>query len=893
MTLPISASYYSGGIRANEEAGDIGLGWVLNSTASISRAIMYRDDLMNDHNKKGYVQDIKEVPVVNDFEYFLYTPEYQYIQYNLADTEPDIWTIDFFGTSTKFVLTKKTSANGPIYVRKLTEDPSKITYDEATNTFEVINENGFKGIFNVKGLSTGVSGSSSSSDRFESCNSNGVNFYQGILYQGRYRAQTTWYLSKIISPKGNEVLFNYDLDPATGESKYISVSAPSFLERDWNNVYNSSGTSYAVEDPFTCVQTINEHVYLSTIETDDLIITFNKTSRDDIREIDINNGGYEYYLNTEAPFSSLQALPAQRYTGMTITGKGGVLNKSIEFQHTYFNPTITNNRHRFKRLRLDGISVEDQQYDFEYFDGLPDKSTLGIDYWGYYNGRDENQTLIPPYTPSPCIDALVGLRERREYYVQHENRKANFEFGKAGLLHTVHYPTGGSTKYNYESHDYLITDNEEVPVNDGFYPVTAVDGDSETEPFVYSGYHSTGGECPVEISVYLNMQYNDYWKPGCCSDVVSDEHDQQTSVDIINVNTGDVTQLATWSFLRYEADVDLEEGSDGIPNFYSETEVLGLPAGTYKVRVKRIDDVLGNMRYYASAQVTISPVCDQSPVEPGEEIITNQVAGGARIKEITNYDANGQPLVARSYVYKLRNHGQHNGNTESSGVLMTPLRNIFIYHQLGTPDCAYHLTSQSDVTLANAAQGNFIGYTTIEERYNSTDGIEKGRIVYDYSNQPLQLKSWGLSAEQYDNFNGTLLSSQEFDQQGMIRRRTNYNQIRRQPLDRVLALKYTIDNHNGGVILSFSHNYDLLAEFNTPREIVTKEYFNHDAIEQTETREFNADFLLSKKTLVDSDGDLIEEEYKRPSDYDTPSSALQAMKDQNILAPVIEQVNKV
>src|SRR5258706_15163287 len=44
--LPLSISYNATGVRTNEEAGEVGLGWALNSTGVISRTIQGYDDLL-------------------------------------------------------------------------------------------------------------------------------------------------------------------------------------------------------------------------------------------------------------------------------------------------------------------------------------------------------------------------------------------------------------------------------------------------------------------------------------------------------------------------------------------------------------------------------------------------------------------------------------------------------------------------------------------------------------------------------------------------------------------------------------------------------------------------------------------------------------------------------
>src|SRR5580704_13048407 len=44
ITVPVSVSYHTGGIKMKEEASWVGLGWALNAGGAISRTIMGHDD---------------------------------------------------------------------------------------------------------------------------------------------------------------------------------------------------------------------------------------------------------------------------------------------------------------------------------------------------------------------------------------------------------------------------------------------------------------------------------------------------------------------------------------------------------------------------------------------------------------------------------------------------------------------------------------------------------------------------------------------------------------------------------------------------------------------------------------------------------------------------------
>ena len=52
LSVPLSLSYHTGGIRQKEESGWVGLGWALNAGGCISRNIMDQDDLSGNYFNK-------------------------------------------------------------------------------------------------------------------------------------------------------------------------------------------------------------------------------------------------------------------------------------------------------------------------------------------------------------------------------------------------------------------------------------------------------------------------------------------------------------------------------------------------------------------------------------------------------------------------------------------------------------------------------------------------------------------------------------------------------------------------------------------------------------------------------------------------------------------------
>lgn len=449
-TLPISLSYNATGVRPNEEASEVGLGWALNATGIISRTVKDGDDLLKGLNaeRKGYVYaNAITYNFGYDWRTDAYPPVgsyYEHLGLTHPDTQPDIFNYNFFGFSGSFIIPQhQVDSSNPVKATKLTQDATLVFFNKDSQTFTVTTSQGYVGEFSVKELSTSFSSSTAATDRMACCAQNLIDIQQ-TKNSGRYRAISTWYLSKITSPRGEEIYFNYDLN-SDGSSPYLSQS-------------RAFGELESITSQETCLQTVQEHVYLESIVSDEIRIDFQMEPRQDLkRNILYTTGGY-------FPVSD----PLKRFTGMTIDGldPASTLNKSITFRQSYFNIQYQNNYQetenevRKMRSRLDRVIIDDQEYRFYYENGygLPDKLTKGIDHFGFYNGGNNNTQVLPP---SPVSGAFLGgttnLADTTPLaiYKQRYERLPNFNYGKAGLLSKVKFPTRGYTIFEYEAHTYL------------------------------------------------------------------------------------------------------------------------------------------------------------------------------------------------------------------------------------------------------------------------------------------------------------------------------------------------------------------------------------------------------------------------------------------------------
>lgn len=454
--IPFSISYSGGGIRAGENSGIVGLGWVLSLPASVSRNIQGYDDLSSSavgaRNFLGYVYDLMQVPekLVNPVPTGFNDPYWNYLGSEIKDTEPDIFNYSLLNSSGKFILKKKTSSGALVEVVKLTKNSDKIQYNESTKLITITTPEGFIGEFSILEYSTTISGSSSNSSFTYNPGSADM---LSIMKSGA-RAASSWHISKIISPRGRELIFNYKVNSSTKLSDYLTIGSNSWSEERSVNTQLVSNVS----DIKSWTRVVNEHVYLESITSVDFDfrMNLNYSTRTDIAKLNTANVTENSWMNSIKADrgNNLGAiLDPLRLTMIEVKNLSGAsfFNLTVNLYQSYFNQTALD-KMNLTRLKLDSIKVGDQVHKFLYNNITHSKETRGIDYWGFYNGRDSNTEIVPVPVINPPIGVNLINSLTDNYYFQTPNRSADFNFGKAGLLYEVQLPTKGKVVFEYEGH---------------------------------------------------------------------------------------------------------------------------------------------------------------------------------------------------------------------------------------------------------------------------------------------------------------------------------------------------------------------------------------------------------------------------------------------------------
>lgn len=336
LESPMSLFYGSNGIKVDEVASNVGLGWNLNFGGVITRTVRDKSD---DLQTMVYPPD--NFYNASDVEKVKF---YKAAGQDNADTESDVYSFNFNGNSGKFTYDKN---RVPVLVNN-----QKIKIEKITNNtdFLLTTTNGVKYYFTEKETTT-----------FRS---------QGEGHSVISASVTAWYLSKIVHPNGSEIYLTYDganMDYTASNSQTLKMSYPPM-----QNTCNA-GTPYSSAAALSGIVSFNMKVIgkrvnkISSNNNSDGYVTFAYTASGVNEEVDGN--------------SKIETITQYNADGLVI-------------EKISFNYLKTPN----ERVFLQNITFNDpsKKYAFEYINqtSFPRRLSTSQDHWGYYNGKD-NTNLVP------------------------------------------------------------------------------------------------------------------------------------------------------------------------------------------------------------------------------------------------------------------------------------------------------------------------------------------------------------------------------------------------------------------------------------------------------------------------------------------------------------------
>ena len=414
LKVPISLNYQFNGLKVEEIASWIGLGWTLNAGGVISRTVRG----IPDEGAYGYMS----IPGTN-----LYTTKFiidsfgsptygDAIKYDLTlagqgqyDLEPDIFYYNFPGGSGKFYYNQEAQRFYSLPAQNI-----KINYVDSF--FVLITQDGNQYTFSRREFTNAYAPVCSGVSPATANTSRNI---------------TSWYLTKI---KNNTDSITFEYTDAYYSFDNISSSSRYHLTNYAGEVSTESPSPPNFTDQVCTQSTVIEGQRLSYIRFRNGYIKFSLFS---YNRCDLYG---DKALNKVELFTS-----------------DGRLIKRFRMEYGYFgsttNPTDCTSSDASLRLKLkkvweeapDSTQLPPYQMVYQEDHTFPSRLSYAQDHWGYYNGATGNSTLIP----SLLWQDING----HVHYSEGDDRKPNFTYAQLGGIKLLKYPTGGHTEFEFENNE--------------------------------------------------------------------------------------------------------------------------------------------------------------------------------------------------------------------------------------------------------------------------------------------------------------------------------------------------------------------------------------------------------------------------------------------------------
>lgn len=567
FTIPVTLSYHPSGIRPELHPGPTGLGWTLMTGGVITREVRRAAD-ENDckgtagtvgfgylHNKNGWLAQADWKPSSN------LTPEELYDRYfpTNIEFEPDEFSFNFLGISGKFYFDQtgsiRVQCNRPLTV---SFDPNnylemwELDFEDRTfrhrsvREFVITDEWGNRYYFGGK-------------DAVEI--SDPISYGNDGVSTKDMMSVTSWFITKAESADGQDVIsFEYERGPFISQlykwnDKHLYLGANGFGDpiQDSFNM-----TSYEKNGSFI------SPVYLRTIRSTNgtvLSIFYSEST-----ELEYPDEAYNSIVpkNIEKKFpwlSKTLQIPRLKTIPPIPVGYSNPLDNirwlkcdeiAIRQESASQIKTIAfhYNNNASERLFLDSLTIKGETqgkdnpygppvpsygYSFTYKNRDLMRPYLDniTDHWGFDNGNNYGMTFSPAF------------------------RNPNAWHAQNGILSSIHYPTGGVTTFEYESHDYSkVVDNKnrtivspKKGVGGGIRIRKIISDDGKGGGFTKEYFYCTSPSSTTVSSGVLNAT-PEYW----------------SSIDV----TDDGGKRLEKHSLRNMPIVPLTQWNDGIPIAYTD-----------------------------------------------------------------------------------------------------------------------------------------------------------------------------------------------------------------------------------------------------------------------------------------------------------------------------------
>ncbi|MEP3210688.1 MAG: hypothetical protein ABJN95_15910 [Maribacter sp.] len=601
ITVPINLNYNMSGIRLNDLASWVGLGWSLNAGGVIIR------------NTKG-LPDLSFLSTIPNLQNFAFNQSnWNYLfgaTLGAKDTAPDEYAFNALGISGSFYFDR---------------DSGEAIFDDATQVkiipisedeIQALLPDGTLLVFG-KGFDNSIATERTDSNLSNLYNSNPMGFI------------SAWMLTEIISKdRQHSVSFKYK---STGMQEEYSRAASESVVVGTPTVTPANATSQ-LSTGFYELSTISKQ-YLDQIVFDNGYIQFESSlNRPDLAD-DYQLDAVKVYTYDNADIPQL----VDQFHFTYGTFLRSMANYSKDYDHTGSNFDLARQQNsRELSLKLTSVyrgatASKDTKHTFEYNEriSLPWRGTTAQDSWGYANTN--LGTLLPETTTS-----VAGINEV-PFTLGNGDRSPNENMMKAAVLEKIIYPTGGYTVFEQEANRFAATDF-----------VT----ESKT-----ARADAFGNECG-NTTEFPNLDTSNFIIPAGATNIKLNIH-----MSPVTNQAGAQSYVSVDGFKFYRPTPDSMGGpsdsSDGrtetIDLFFgydfefaniNATQIFNPGAHT----IEAFDSGVGAFGAYNCSFNRIWITWDEPT---GETQQIEQLVGGLRIKSISNYDGRSNtPVSIKKYEYE-------------------------------------------------------------------------------------------------------------------------------------------------------------------------------------------------------------------------------------------------
>lgn len=702
INLDISLKYHSNGVKADETASDVGLGWSLIAGGTISRTVrglpdevleyptgldsgMGRIGIYHKNNSAwpnfyynfndNLTNPEKDQYVLNPVSQETYDKANDFIwgasDLGRYDTEHDLWQFNFMGKTGRFYI-KLNSINNSLEIVPLDEFRVKIKYNYILNT---VNNNPFKPL------------------SFEIYDEKGYKYIFDIIEKSYYQTATENYYggdsgtnSSISSEKNNDTSFHLSKVFDNNDNLLIAFSYSNEGEYTETKIDTQETENQYLTPNFQQFSVYNCNNEFQPLRSRTNTTFINKVKK--IKEIEIRNYGsvkFKYEHRREDTNIALNN-SAVALSEITIFDTNSVIVKDLKFEHGY--STVLGKRMILNKIMERETDLYIDKYSFDYYNQSYDESSyhVGKDYWGYFS-------LIPN-----CINE------------NHGRRFPTPEFSTRDLLRKIKYETKGCTIFDFESNTYSYQGNQVI---------TNYFEDDQNIFLDHSGtmsFNSSNSNTIIDIGVL-----NEYKKIVFNPSIIIDNIANATKSFMLFKKVNNVWVVSGLGLNCYNNSCCIE--------FYPEPNVV------YGIK-------------YSNLNVNISSeTLTLDYYKPNNQIKEYLYGGGNRIKNISYFDRDvssqdfqntsnsNTTLPVKQKFYDYQNP---DNQLKSSGslVYLKPIYTAEKSFTLGTQcNCStslnnssfsYRSTSTKNLVSGILTQGSEIGYKFVTVK-------ENGSISYEYT----------------------------------------------------------------------------------------------------------------------------------------------------------------